>query len=69
MEMKGASMIKYFLEDNGADVWTLRDKETREEIITVHDPEISGYDNDWQDALDRFFEENYGITPDEWEIG
>ena len=62
-------MTKYFLEDNGEDVWTLRDKETREEIVTVHGSEINGYDKDWQDALEWYFEEYYGIAPDEWEIG
>ena len=63
------NMIKYFLEDNDEDVWTLRDKETREVVSTVYGNSLPGYDENWQDALERYFEENYSITPDEWEIG
>ena len=69
MEMKGADMTKYFLEEIGKEFWTLRDKETREVVSTVYGNLLPGYDENWQDALERYFANWLGITPDEWEIG
>lgn len=60
---------KYFLDDDGNDHWTLYTTADREEVCSVYGPDLDGYEDNWQKALEDFFCEEYGIAPEEWEIG
>lgn len=61
--------MKYWLDLANDDSFTLYTVEDKEEVATGRLSDIMEEGDDWQDALDRHFESQYGIKPSEWEIG
>ena len=63
--------VRYFLDFSATDpdVFTLKTIEERDDFCTGRLSDIPGADVDWQDALDKYFEEKFDIKPNEWEVG
>ena len=63
--------VRYFLDFSATDpdVFTLKTIEERDDFCTGRLSDIQGADVDWQDALDKYFEEKFDIKPNEWEVG
>ena len=64
--------IKYFLDfGNDYDTCYLETCDEHDLIYTGKISDIMKKENntDWQDALDKFFERELNIKPNEWEVG
>lgn len=63
---------KYFLEfsyRNDCELFALLTVDGHDEVVVGHLRDVLSGDEDWQADMDRYFEENYGIKPEEWEVG
>lgn len=65
------SKVKYFVDfPTGRPGWIeLKTVDDHNIVWEGRESAIPGYEDNWQDALDKFFEANLNITPDEWEVG
>lgn len=63
--------MKYFLDFDSTDfdLFRLKTCEDHDVVYTGRLTEIVENGDDWQDALDRFFEKELNIQRNEWEIG
>ena len=61
--------MKFWLDLLNDGSFTLYTIEDREEVTSGRLSDIMEEGDDWQDALDRYFESRFGIKPNEWEIG
>ena len=62
----------YFLEfsyRNDCELFALLTVDGHDEVVVGRLREVLSGDEDWQADMDRYFEENYGIKPEEWEVG
>ena len=63
---------KYFLEldyRNDCELFALLTVDGHVEVVEGYLRGVLSGDEDWQADFDRYFEENYGIKPEEWEVG
>jgi len=64
--------VKYYLDVSVGDAFIMNnvdDPEAPAICGCMSDIGIEENDPDWSEKLDRYFESNFNILPDEWEMG